>query len=121
MSVETSFKQHGRIVIVGASLAGLRAAETMCREGFTGRLTIVGDEPYEPYDHPPLSKQVLSGWVPAEHTALPRLHPLDDVEWRLGVAATRLHLSTKQVQLAERRCSGTCPARAAFRWEHAGC
>src|SRR5437879_3863720 len=99
--LEKDDKKHGHIVIVGASLAGLRAAETMRKEGFTGHLTVIGDEPYEPYDRPPLSKQVLTGWVPAERTTLPRLHNLDDVEWRLGVAATRLNLKTKQVHLAD--------------------
>ena len=43
---ETAFKTSGRIVIVGASLAGLRAAETLRAEGFTGPLTVIGDEPY---------------------------------------------------------------------------
>jgi 3-phenylpropionate/trans-cinnamate dioxygenase ferredoxin reductase subunit len=94
-----AFKRDGQIVIVGASLAGLRAAEALRNSGFTGRLTIIGDEPYEPYDRPPLSKQVLKGWVPADHTALPRLRAVD-AEWRLGVAATRLDRATRQVQLA---------------------
>jgi NADPH-dependent 2,4-dienoyl-CoA reductase/sulfur reductase-like enzyme len=93
------FKGSGRIVIVGASLAGLRAAETLREEGFRGRLTIIGDEPYEPYDRPPLSKQVLKGGVPADHTALPRRRMID-AEWRLGGAATGLDRSTKQVRLA---------------------
>jgi NADPH-dependent 2,4-dienoyl-CoA reductase/sulfur reductase-like enzyme len=53
-----AFKAEGRIVIVGASLAGLRAAETLREKGFHGSLTIIGDEPHEPYDRPPLSKQV---------------------------------------------------------------
>jgi flavin-dependent dehydrogenase len=57
------FKTNGRIVIVGASLAGLRAAETLRHEGFNGKLTIIGDEKHEPYDRSPLSKQVLKGWV----------------------------------------------------------
>ncbi|MCZ1002898.1 FAD-dependent oxidoreductase [Streptomyces mirabilis] len=73
----------GRIVIVGASLAGLRAAETLREEGFTGSLTVVGDEPCAPYDRPPLSKQVLLGKAPADTTALPmRRDP--DADWRLG-------------------------------------
>jgi 3-phenylpropionate/trans-cinnamate dioxygenase ferredoxin reductase subunit len=53
--------KDGRIVIVGASPAGLRAAEALREEGFTGSLTVVGDEPHAPYDRPPLSKQVLLG------------------------------------------------------------
>jgi Pyridine nucleotide-disulphide oxidoreductase/Cytochrome P450 len=57
-----------RVVIVGASLAGLRAAEELQRRGFAGRLTLIGDEPVEPYDRPPLSKEVAMGKVPAEHT-----------------------------------------------------
>ena len=93
------FKGSGRIVIVGASLAGLRAAETLREEGFRGHLTIIGDEPYEPYDRPPLSKQVLKGGVPADHTKLPRRRAID-AEWRLGVAATGLDRAAKQVRLA---------------------
>jgi len=93
------FKSTGRIVIVGASLAGLRAAEALREEGFTGKLTIIGDEPEEPYDRPPLSKQVLEGWVPADHTKLPRKREVD-AEWRLGIAATGLDRRSKQVRLA---------------------
>jgi NADPH-dependent 2,4-dienoyl-CoA reductase/sulfur reductase-like enzyme len=97
----TAFQDSGRIVIVGASLAGLRAAEALRREGFTGHLTLIGDEPYLPYDRPPLSKTVLTGWIAAEHTQLPRFETLADVEWRLGIAATGLDLSGKQVRLAD--------------------
>ncbi|ORW49923.1 NAD(P)/FAD-dependent oxidoreductase, partial [Mycobacterium parmense] len=95
-----AFKAEGRIVIVGASLAGLRAAEALRERGFRGRLTIVGDEPHEPYDRPPLSKQVLKGWVPADHTKLPRLRPVD-ADWRLGVAATGLDRPNRRVLLAD--------------------
>ena len=62
----STFKAEARIVIVGASLAGLRAAEALREKGFRGSLTIIGDELHEPYDRPPLSKQVLKGWVAAE-------------------------------------------------------
>lgn len=48
-----AFKRDGRIVVVGASLAGLRAAEALRDEGFTGSLTMIGDELGEPYDRPP--------------------------------------------------------------------
>jgi ferredoxin len=84
-----ALRRHGRIVIVGASLAGLAAAATLRREGFTGALTMIGDEPYRPYDRPPLSKQVLDGWVAPDHTALPRAGELD-ARWLLGVPATGL-------------------------------
>jgi NADPH-dependent 2,4-dienoyl-CoA reductase/sulfur reductase-like enzyme len=95
----TAFKTKGRITIVGASLAGLRAAEALRDEGFNGKLTIIGDEKHEPYDRPPLSKQVLKGWVRADHTKLPRMRKVD-ADWRLGVAATGLDRKTKQVRLA---------------------
>jgi len=94
-----SFKANGRIVIVGASLAGLRGAEALRNEGFTGHLTIIGDEPNEPYDRPPLSKQVQKGWVKPDHTKLPRMRAID-AEWRLGVAATALDRAKRVVRLA---------------------
>lgn len=100
MTAATDVKANGRIVIVGASLAGLRGAEALRAEGFTGQLTIVGDEKDEPYDRPPLSKQVLKGWVPADHTKLPRLHEVD-ADWRLGVAATGLDRVNKKVLLGD--------------------
>ncbi len=98
-----AFDGRGRIAIVGASLAGLRAAETIRAEGFRGRLTVIGDEPHAPYDRPPLSKAVLAGRIPAAHTVLPRRATLEDVEWRLGVAAVRLELPAKRLHLADER------------------
>jgi len=95
----SAFKRAGQIVIVGASLAGLRAAEALRKEGFNGSLTIVGDEPYEPYDRPPLSKQVLKGLAPADHTALPRLRAID--AQRQGVAPTGLDRTTRELRLAK--------------------
>ncbi|MEU1704158.1 FAD/NAD(P)-binding oxidoreductase [Streptomyces sp. NPDC005706] len=97
-----AFKRDGRIVVVGASLAGLRAAETLRDEGFTGSLTMIGDELGEPYDRPPLSKQVLTGWVPAGNTTLPRRRDVD-AEWLLGVPASGLDLAANHVCLADGR------------------
>ncbi|MEV4285769.1 FAD-dependent oxidoreductase [Nonomuraea bangladeshensis] len=92
--------REGRIVVVGASLAGLRAAETLREQGFTGSLTVVGDEPHPPYDRPPLSKQVLLGQAAADTTGLPmRRDP--DAEWLLGVPATGLDPLRKRVLLAD--------------------
>lgn len=94
-----AFRAEGRIVIVGASLAGLRAAEALRERGFRGPLTLIGDEPHQPYDRPPLSKQVLGGRVRADHTELPRMRAVD-ADWRLGVAATGLDRVNRQVLLA---------------------
>ena len=97
--IVAKFRAEGRIAIVGASLAGLRAAEALRQRGFEGSLTIIGNEPHEPYDRPPLSKQVLKGWVPADHTKLPRLRRVD-ADWRLGVAAIGLDRINHVVKLA---------------------
>ncbi len=81
-----------RVVVVGASLAGLRAAETLRNEGFGGDVIIVGAEQHRPYDRPPLSKKLLAGeWEP-ERIQLRQPDSFDelDVEWRLGVAAAGL-------------------------------
>jgi len=91
------------IVIVGASLAGLRAAEELRTLGHAGRITLVGDEPHRPYDRPPLSKQVLAGMKPPESTALMVAGgSIDDLDldWRLGESATGLDLGARSVLLA---------------------
>ncbi|WP_369227508.1 NAD(P)/FAD-dependent oxidoreductase [Streptomyces sp. R39] len=92
-----------RIVVVGASAAGLAAAETLRREGYDGTLTLVGDEPLAPYDRPPLSKQILAAeWVP-ERLALrtPDALAALDLDLRLGVAATGLEPAGRTVELAD--------------------
>ena len=95
-----AFRRTGRIVIVGGSLAGMAAAAVMRLEGFTGSLTIIGDEPYQPYDRPPLSKQVLGDSIPPDHTGLPGADELN-AQWLLGVPATGLDLTGRQVLLAD--------------------
>lgn len=94
-----------RLVIVGASLAGLRAAEALRAAGFNGRLTLIGDEPYPPYDRPPLSKAVLLGRVPAARTGLPQERDIA-AEWLLGVSAAGLDLKSREVLLADGRRVG---------------
>ncbi|HEV2309263.1 MAG TPA: FAD-dependent oxidoreductase, partial [Acidimicrobiia bacterium] len=90
------------VVVVGASLAGLRAVEEARALGFGGRLVVVGAEPHLPYDRPPLSKQVLAGEWEAERTALRSL-PYDDlaVDWHLGRRAAALHVAERVVLLAD--------------------
>lgn len=91
-----------RALIVGAGLAALRGAEAMRAAGFSGALTIVGDEPYHPYDRPPLSKHVLTGATAADATTLPGSLGLD-IDWQLGTAAARLDRETRTVHLADGR------------------
>ncbi|MFK0288409.1 NAD(P)/FAD-dependent oxidoreductase [Streptomyces sp. NPDC090499] len=92
-----------RILVVGASAAGLAAVETLRREGYDGTLTLVGDEPRLPYDRPPLSKQVLSAeWAP-ERVSLRAPVELDalGLELRLGTAAVGLDVADRTVRLAD--------------------
>ncbi len=89
-----------RIAIAGAGLTGLRAAEALRDEGFTGELTLLGDERHAPYDRPPLSKSVLTGWFGTDHTVLPQLRELD-ANWLLGSPAAGLDMAGHAVILAD--------------------
>jgi 3-phenylpropionate/trans-cinnamate dioxygenase ferredoxin reductase subunit len=92
-----------QIAIVGASAAGLTAAETLRREGYQGRITLVGDEAHVPYDRPPLSKQVLAGQWEPEKTQLRKDEQIADLnaEFRLGAPAAGLDLDAREVVLAD--------------------
>jgi len=92
-----------RIAIVGASLAGLRAAETLRARGFDGELTLIGDEPHRPYDRPPLSKQVLQGSFEPEQAFFRRKDGYDALalDMRLGVPASSVDLRARRVALAD--------------------
>lgn len=89
------------IVVVGASLAGLRSVETLRSRGYSGKLTLVGAEPQPPYDRPPLSKEILRGeWGP-ERTSLVRSDRFGalDLELHLGRGATRLDPRERWIEL----------------------
>lgn len=88
-----------RVVVVGASLAGLRAVETLRDRGFGGDLTLIGQEPHRPYDRPPLSKQVLQGTWEPEQTAFRKKEGYDGlgVDMRLGVVAESLDVTERRV------------------------
>ncbi|MFF4338892.1 NAD(P)/FAD-dependent oxidoreductase [Kitasatospora sp. NPDC001540] len=80
------------IVIVGAGLAGAKAAEALRAEGYRGPVTLVGDEAERPYERPPLSKGYLLGKEEKEKVYV---HPADwyaqhEVTLRLGTAATAI-------------------------------
>ncbi len=91
------------VVVVGGSLAGLRAVETLRTGGFDGTVTVIGDEPHFPYDRPPLSKRLLSGeWEP-DRVALRKPDDMGtlDANWQPGVAATGVDLERRSVALAD--------------------
>ena len=94
-----------RIVVVGASLAGVRAAEGLRRHGFDGQIVIIGAEDRVPYDRPPLSKMALDGSVESDQdlivaTTLPVPSDLE-ATWRLGVTATALDIYRRQITLSD--------------------
>jgi NADPH-dependent 2,4-dienoyl-CoA reductase/sulfur reductase-like enzyme len=90
-----------KIVIVGASLAGTRAAETLRSGGFIGEIVMVGAETHMPYDRPPLSKNYLAGDWDDERVALRKPDALAELNltWKLGVAAQSLNSTTNTITL----------------------
>ena len=101
MSTEriSSTTPRGPLVIVGSSLAGVRAAEGARAHGWTGPIVMIGDEPHLPYDRPPLSKAVLD---PAAAPALPTLRQPEswealDVDLRSSTTALGLDITAQSV------------------------
>lgn len=90
-----------RVVVVGASLAGLRTVEALRQAGYDGTLTLIGREDHLPYDRPPLSKQVLAGAWEADRIWLrdPETFATLDLDLRLGTAATSLDTDNQRVHL----------------------
>ncbi|MEE4544786.1 FAD-dependent oxidoreductase [Streptomyces sp. V4-01] len=90
-----------RVAVVGASAAGLACAEGLRRQGFDGRVTLVGEEREPPYDRPPLSKQLLSGAWPADRLLLRDAAALDalGLELMLGRRAVALDTRRREVVL----------------------
>ncbi len=88
-------------VIVGAGQAGGWAARTLRDEGFEGRIVLIGEEDYAPYERPPLSKAVLLGEAAAESCALfPDADYRErDVEFRPGRRVTRLLPGAHRIEL----------------------
>ena len=71
------------VIIVGASMGGLRAAEALRRFGYAGPITVIGEERHAPYNRPPLSKEVLAAEVSHEAVAFPQRESTADVNWVL--------------------------------------
>ena len=91
------------VTIVGASLAGLRAAESLRRHDFDGPITLIGDELHVPYDRPPLSKQFLAGDWGEDRLVLTQPEKLDDLDLdlRLGVRARSFDLSSRRLGIVD--------------------
>lgn len=95
-----SRRQLGQVVVVGAGVAGTRAAETLRQDGYDGALTIVGAERHAPYHRPPLSKKFLTGQL---HRAGVDLAPQFEMEARVlrGASATKLDLPSRTVRVRD--------------------
>lgn len=93
------------LVVVGASLAGLRAVEAARKAGYEGRITLIGAESHLPYDRPPLSKAYLDESEPADPQFRPESTMRSElgVDLVLGTAATALDTAGKTVALADGR------------------
>ena len=90
-------------LIVGASLAGAKAAETLRAEGFDGPLIMIGQESERPYERPPLSKEYLLGKAERDtiYVHPPQWYAEHDVDLRLAVTVTGLHPGSHEVSLAD--------------------
>jgi 3-phenylpropionate/trans-cinnamate dioxygenase ferredoxin reductase component len=91
------------ILIIGGGQAGAQAIDTLRREGYSGRLVLIGDEADLPYQRPPLSKKYLSGELAADRLPFRHQFFYDEhrVELKLGRRAVRLDPAARQVELAD--------------------
>lgn len=90
------------IVVVGAGLAAVRAIESMRASGYTGAITLVGDEPHLPYERPPLSKEALRGELPWSELAIEPASFFEQhrVALVLGRPAVRVDARGRELELA---------------------
>jgi 3-phenylpropionate/trans-cinnamate dioxygenase ferredoxin reductase subunit len=114
-----------RFVIVGASLAGAKAAETLRKEGFEGSVALVGEEAERPYERPPLSKEFLRGEAGPEklYVHADGFYEAQGIDLRLSSAVTSLDVGDQTVSLASGErlgydslllCTGARPRRLAL-------
>ena len=92
-----------KVLIVGAGLAGLRSAESLRSAGFAGEITIVGEEPYFPYNRPPLSKDALANGLEIADLEFKRRESVSDVTWIFDDSATRTDYQQRGVLLKSGR------------------
>ncbi|MET9560588.1 NAD(P)/FAD-dependent oxidoreductase [Streptomyces tauricus] len=98
LTQETGPAARVRVVIVGAGMAGVQTAVALREQGFPGSVTLIGAEPHQPYDRPPLSKAVLLG--KAEGSAFDVDFEALDVELRLGLEVTGVHPARRELDTA---------------------
>ncbi|MEU9915921.1 FAD-dependent oxidoreductase [Streptomyces sp. NPDC051001] len=91
------------VAVVGASLAGLSAARSLRKQGYDGRLVVIGDEVHRPYDRPPLSKEFLAGTLGETELSLEAGDEDLRAEWLLGTRAVGLDRTDRAVRLADGR------------------
>ena len=94
----TTSTETAHVVVVGASLAGLRACETLLQKEFAGSITLIGQETDPPYDRPPLSKKVLAGEWDGERIRL-RVPDNPSFDFRRGVRAVGLDIGSRTVHV----------------------
>lgn len=90
-----------KIVVVGAGLAGLRAAEQLRAAGWTESIVVLGTETHPPYNRPPLTKDALAKGVDPTKLAFRQRPSTADVEWRLGTRVEHGELTGRQLTLAD--------------------
>ncbi|MEW2572697.1 NAD(P)/FAD-dependent oxidoreductase [Streptomyces sp. NPDC057621] len=98
LTQETGPAARVRVVIVGAGMAGVQTAVALREQGFPGSVTLIGAEPHQPYDRPPLSKAVLLG--KAEGSAFDVDFETLDVELRLGLEVTGVRPDARELDTA---------------------
>ncbi|WP_314411163.1 NAD(P)/FAD-dependent oxidoreductase [Streptomyces kroppenstedtii] len=99
LTQETGPAARVRVVIVGAGMAGVQTAVALREQGFPGSVTLIGAEPHQPYDRPPLSKAVLLG--KAESSAFGVDFETLGVQLRLGLEATGVRPASRELDTAE--------------------
>jgi 3-phenylpropionate/trans-cinnamate dioxygenase ferredoxin reductase component len=92
---------YERIVIAGGGQAAVQAVDTLRRKGFTGQILLVGDEPWLPYQRPPLSKKYLAGALERERLLLrpPHFYETHSVETRLGCRVEEIARREQRLRL----------------------
>ncbi len=91
------------IVIIGGGQAGAQAIDTLRREGYGGRLVLIGDEPQLPYQRPPLSKKYLAGEMAADRLVFRHRSYYEEhkVELKLGRRAARIDAAVRRIEMAD--------------------